>query len=312
MRPLALFAFLAILLGCFACTTGSKAPVPANRFYAEGARALSGAEELATRGCSQGAVKSYFKAVELFTLADDQKALAACFNNIGNLYLSEGKSADALHYYRAARAIHTRSGNLEGTVRVLTNMAAAHLAEESPTKTEEHLNQAEELAAKEHFIWPQTLIVRANLKLHSGHAEAALALLLNADDGFKAPEEAFDASLHFALGQSFFALERYEEALDGFSKALDVDRKRGALRLMARDLREMGRSLAAMDRKDEAIWHLERALRISTLLGAATEQKALQELLIDLTGESGDSPSSITGYFIERWTSGESFAAPCN
>ena len=312
MRPLALFAFLAILLGCFACTTGGKAPVPSNRFYAEGARALAGADQLATRGCPQGAVEGYFKAVELFTLSDDQKALAACFNNIGNLYLGEGKSADALLYYRAARAIHTRSGNVEGNVRVLTNMAAAHLAEGSPDTAKEHLNQAEELMATEHFIWPQTVIVRANLRLHSGDTEGALELLLNVSTSMKAPEGPFAASLHFALGQSLFTLTRYDEALTHFSKALDVDRKRGALRLMARDLREMGRSLAALDRKDEGVWHLERALQISTLLGAATEQKALQELLIDLTGESGDSPSSVTGYFIERWTSGESFAAPCN
>jgi tetratricopeptide (TPR) repeat protein len=312
MRPLALFASLAILLGCFACTTGGKAPAPTTHFYTEGARALTSADQLATRGCNQGAVKSYFKAVELFTLADAQDALATCFNNMGNLYLGDGKTADALHYYREAQALHTRNGNLEGRVRVLTNMAAAYLADASPAKAEETLNQAEPLMTQGEIAWPQASVVRANLLLHSGNAQGALGLLLEAKSSLKAPEAPLTASLHFALGRSLFALNRYEEALTHFSKALDVDRKRGALSLMVKDLREMGRTLGAMDQPAEATRVLERALGIASLLGAEAQQMALQKMITDLPGDSEGSPSSVTDYFIERWTSGEIFAAPCN
>ena len=312
MRPLALFAFVAILLGCFACSSGGKAPAPTNRFYTDGARALTAGDRLATRGCSQGAVKSYFKAVELFTLADDQGALATCFNNIGNLYLGDDKSADALHYYREALELHTRNDNLEGRVRVLTNLASAQVAEDSPTKAEEHLDQADLLAAKGGISWPQTRIVRANLRLHQGDALGALTLLREVNSTLQAPEEALSASLHFALGRSYVALTQYDEALVHFSRALTVDRDRGALRLMVTDLREMGRTLMAMGREDDASWHLERALRISALLGEPAIHNELLDMLNNLTGTTEGPPSSITGYFLERWANGESFAAPCN
>ncbi|BCS97782.1 hypothetical protein DSLASN_34140 [Desulfoluna limicola] len=312
MRPLALFAFIAILLGCFACSTGGKAPTPTNRFYTDGARALTAGDQLATRGCTQGAVENYFKAVELFTLSDDQGALATCFNNIGTLYLGAGKSADALHYYTEALELHTRNGSLEGKVRVLTNRAAAHLAEDSPDKAEEDLTQAESLSAQGELSWPQTRIAQANLRLHKGEAQEALNRLLEVDASLTAPEEALSASLHFALGRGYFALTRYEDALGHFSRALTVDRKRGALRLMVTDLREMGRTLTAMEQPSEAAWHLERGLRISALLGAETEHKDLQNMLNNLTDAAEGAPSAVTGYFLERWANGESFAAPCN
>lgn len=309
MRPLALFTLMTLLVGC---ATGGKAPGPPNYFYDKGARALASGDRLATKGCNQNAVKSYFKAVELFTLADEQAALASCFNNIGNLYLGEGKSADALAYYREAAAIHTRSGNHKGLVRVWTNMAAAQLAAGAPAKADERLSQAEALAAETQAAWPPITLGRANLRLHRGDTQGALDLLLALDDRLKNPDAPVAAALHFALGRSYFALGRHGEALTAFSKALAVDRGRGALRLMARDLQEMGRTLAAMGRNDEAIWHLERALGITTLLGAAPEEKTLQDLLIDVAGNAEAPFFSVPGYFRDRWAHGESLAAPCD
>ncbi|WP_300672300.1 tetratricopeptide repeat protein [Desulfoluna sp.] len=312
MKPLALFASIAFLVGCSACAAGGKTPVTTNHFYEEGAQALTKGDRSATKGCNTGAIKYYFTAVELFTLADAPEALATCYNNIGTLYTGEGKRADALAYYREAQAIHTRMNNLQGNIRVLTNIATAYLADGTPDKAEASLNQADTLATEGQITWPQSTITRASLMLHRGDATGALALLLDLKTTIGAPEASLAASLHFTLGRSFFALTHHEEALAEFSKALDVDRKRGALHLMATDLREMGRCLAAMDRKDEAIWHLERALRITTLLGATGEQKVLQELVIELTGNTEAAPLSVSGYFIERWTHGDSFAAPCD
>jgi len=310
MRPLALFVLVAILAGCSACATGGKTPEPANHFYQKGARALTGADRLATRGCTQKAVTSYFKAVELFTLADDQEALAACFNNIGNLYLGNGQNAEALLYYRQARAIHTLSGNTEGEVRVLTNMAAAQLADGATAEAETHLNRAKAIASREGIARPQMGIVRANLMRKTGNTAEALTLLQAVATTVKASDTPLAASLYFAMGRSYVALKRYEEGLTKFSDALAVDRHRGALGLMVRDLREMSRCLAALNQKKEAAWHLERALGIATLLGAEPEQKAIQNELTNLTGETKASP--ISGYFMERWTQGESYASPCD
>jgi tetratricopeptide (TPR) repeat protein len=312
MRPVALMASIVMLLGCFACTFGGKTPAPPNRFFGEGARALAAGDSLATKGCYQGAIDKYFKAVELFTLSDDQEALASCFNNIGNLYLSDGKSTEALHYYREAETLHARSGNLMGRVRVLTNMAAANIAEDAPDKAEENLDQAEKLAEKGAFAWPQTTIVRANLIRHRNNAEEALALLLEVEGPLEDAEAPLTASFHFALGRTFFDLTRYGEALQRFSKALAIDRERGALRLMAGDLKEMGEALSAMERWDDAAWHLERALGISTLVGAEAEQKALKDRLTDLAGKTKGNPSPVSGYFQDRWEQGESVAPPCN
>jgi len=312
MRPLALFVSVAILAGCSACTTGGKAPVPTNPYYNKGVRALSGGDRLATRGCNRKAMESYFKAVELFTLGDDQKALAACYNNIGNLYLENGQYDDALVYYGQAQWIHTRSGNTEGQIRVLTNMAAAHLAKGSAAEAEAHLNRVKNIASSAGISWPQMDIVRANLLRETGDTQGALALLQTVEEKAKSPDAPLEASLHVALGKSYVATGRFKEALAEFSGALDVDRGRGALHRMAGDLREMGRCLTAMDQKEEAAWHLERALGIAVLLGADTEQKAIQGLLTDLTGETTAPSMPVSGYFLERWTHGESTASPCD
>lgn len=311
MRPLALFAFVAILAGGVACTSG-KAAVAPNRYFVDGARALSAGDQLATKGCTKGAVESYFRAVELFTLADDPEGLAASLTNIGNLYLGDGKSADALIYYREALSLHTRKGNLEGQVRVLTNMAAAHMGQKATDRAEEALAQAEGLIAQGGLSWPETRITRANLRLFTGNADGALALLREVENGLTAPDARLAASLHFSLGRTLSSLKRHDEALPEFAKALERDRIRGALPLMVGDLREMGTTLTALHRTDEAIWHLERAMGIATLLDATVESKALSAMIAGLSGETKGAPLSVTGYFVERWARGESFASPCH
>lgn len=300
-----------MLLGCVACTTGGKPPtVPP--YYAEGTRALAAGDRLATRGCSKKAVIGYFKAVELFTLADDQKGVATCFNNIGNLYLHDGKNDDALLYYREAYGIHTRQGVTKGRVRALTNMAAAFTHGESPDEATKALDQASKIASEAKLHWPQGDIIRASLTLQQGDAHGAIALLKKAEEDDVEPSPSIAAALHFTWGKSLFALENYEGSLTRFSKALDEDRRLGALPLMTKDLTEMGRTLAAMKRPQEARQHLDRALGIATLLGKTETQQSLEMMIRALPGKAATAAPSVTEYFLKRWTSGEQLAAPCN
>ncbi|VFQ43353.1 tetratricopeptide repeat protein [Desulfoluna butyratoxydans] len=310
MKPLALFISVAILAGCSACATGGKAPAPTNPFYTKGARAVETGDRFAIRGCSTKAVESYFKAVELFTLADDQDALAACFNNIGNVYLENGQAGDALVFYEQALWIHESSENTRGEVRVLTNMAAAHLMGRSAVLAESRLDLADSSALEVGFSWPQTQVVRANLMRETGDAQGALTMLQALAQKEQSPGLSFDASLNVAIGKCHLYLGRFDEAFTAFSKALKADQERGALLRMAGDLREMGRCLALMDQPEDAAWHLQRALGIALLLGDETEQEITETMLTDLPGEVGTTP--VPDYFLERWTQGDSSASPCD
>ncbi len=308
MPPLARLLAAIILLGCTAC---ASIKTPASSPYDEaGTQALATGDRLTTKGCYQGAVVHYFKAVEWFTLADKPEALATCFNNLGNLYLNEGKEREALHYYRESYEIHTRYGNTQGRIRLLTNMAAALVSDTSSQEAEETLHRAEALATQAKIDWPQALIVGAHLRLHQGDAPGALARL-RGTEGILTEPTPLAATLHFAWGKSLFALTRYDEALIHFSEALKRDRHRGALRLMIKDLREMGATLAALNREDEARVHLQRALGIATLLGAQAEQDAIRERLSPLTGQREGPYASVTDYFLERWRGEHRLTAPC-
>lgn len=310
MKPLALFISVAILAGCSACATGGKAPAPTNPFYTKGARAVETGDRLAIQGCSQKAVESYFKAVELFTLADDQDALAACFNNLGNLYLENGQETEALVYYEQALWLHGNRDNTRGEVRVLTNMAAAHLMGGSAILAENRLDLADSSALEAGFSWPQAQVVRANLMRETGDAQGALVMLQALAQKEQNPSPAFEASLNVALGKCHLYLGRFDEAFTAFSNALKADQKRGALLRMAGDLREMGRCLALMEQSEDAAWHLQRALGIALLLGDETEQEITEAMLIDLPGEIGSTP--VPDYFLERWAQGDSSASPCD
>ena len=310
-KPFAFIACATMLLGCVACTLGGKTPaVPP--YYAEGTQALALGDKLATRGCSKKAVLGYFKAVEFFTLADDQQGVATCFNNIGNLYLNDKKNSDALHYYREAYGIHTRQDDTKGRVRALTNMAVAFIRGESLGEAKNALDQASDIASEAKLPWPQGDVVRASLNLQWGDAHEAIVLLKRADKETTKPSSSIAASLHFTWGKSLFALEEYEEALTRFSKALDEDRRLGALPLMVKDLTEMGRTLTALDRPQEARQHLIRALGIATLRGKTTTQQSLEKMVRALPKDTATAAPSVTEYFLERWTSGERFTAPCN
>ncbi|VVS92589.1 tetratricopeptide repeat protein [Desulfoluna spongiiphila] len=310
MRPLALFVSIAILAGCSACATGGKAPAPTNPFHTKGVRALAGGDRLAVQGCSQKAMESYFKAVEHFTLADDQDALAACFNNIGNVYLENGQAGEALVFYEQALWIYESREDTRSEVRVLTNMAAAHLMSRSSVLAESRLDQADSSALEVGFSWPQTQVVRANLMRETGNAQGALAALQALAQKEQSPGPAFDASLNVALGKSHLYLGRFDEAFSAFSNALKVDQERGALLRMAGDLREMGRCLALMEQPKDAAWHLQRALGIALLLGDETEQEVTETMLTDLPGEIGSTP--VPDYFLERWAQGDSSTSPCD
>ena len=310
MKPLARLLFAAILLGCTACAS-VKTPYP-SPYDEAGAQALATGDRLTTKGCDKGAVVHYFKAVEFFTLADNPDALATCFNNIGNLYLNDGKNREALHYYREAYEIHTQYGNTRGRIRLLTNMAMALIPEASPEKAEEALHSAQRLSTQAKIPWPRTLIVEAHLRLRHGDASGALAILGHIRGEREASETPLAAALHFARGKSLFALTRYDEALIHFSHALTVDRHRGAGRLMIKDLTEMGRTLTAMEKRDAALFHLQRALGIATLLDAEEEQRKLQAMVIALSGHTSDSVTPISDYFLERWRGEHRLTAPCN
>ena len=299
-----LIAFLAMTLGCAKTTV---VPKPVASYLEDGAQAMTQGDEYALHGCKTMALTSYLKAVEYFTLSDDQRSLATACNNIGTLYLKEEKPQEAIHYLEEARLLHRLTGSIQGELRAITNLAATHALKKELEKAGSLLDEANALAQTHGITWTPAQLGRANLLLKQGEAPKALAIIARIEANAVERPEALAAAIHYAAGSALFASKQHKEALGRFQKALALDTRQSAFGLMADDMKEIALCLRELNKPLEATWYLRRGLKLSALLGENPKRQTFLALLQEMS----DQKSPVTDYLVNRWTKGDTFAAPC-
>ena len=307
MRRLSGWLLVALLIATAACSKTAVAPKAATAYNKSGARSISKGDSYALKGCRKKALLHYFKAVEFFTLSDNQKFLATAYNNIGALYLDEKKPDEALHYFKSARKLHLFLRTEKEEARALTNTASALLLKGALAEAAHALEEAEKIQGPS----SSTRLARAHLCLKMNEPQKAIDAL-GTPKTFEKTAPATTSAASYTLGLGLKALEKHSLALAAFEKALAIDTQRGAFSLMAKDMREIAFCLKKIEKNSRALWYAGRAFSLFTLANDAAGQQELELFMQELSGTSVKENAPVIDHFAKRWRNGKALASPCD
>ncbi len=230
------------------------------------------------QGCYAAAMKSYYRACELYSASDQTAGVAMSLNNIGNVYRAMGEPAGALKYFEEAGTLYARSGEQQGLRQVLANRAAALIDLGRLDQADAVLAQAEKLDLPDKSGFLPLIIDRGILLTRRGDLNAAEKML---DTALAKPQagEPDAAAAHYAMGRLKMEMGQFKTASGYFQAALKADQAAGFYAGMADDLQRLGDAHSRLREPDAALDYWKRAVRIYALIGNNLETGAVVKKL---------------------------------
>jgi len=182
------------------------------------------------QGDLTGALMYYDTAMIIYNRVGDLQGVAACLNNLANVYNKQGESEKALKYHNESFALTKKTGRKEGMARSLGNIGNIYLG------------QGKLLQAIENYD--------ESLRLYE----------LNQDKGNAV------YSL-YSLGVVYMTLGDFDKAMDVCNKALAVSEKVGNLHLAHSILRLIGTLHGKRGNSTEEEEYLMKSLHLSESIG---------------------------------------------
>lgn len=293
------YAIIVILTTlCLACATaphqaGLPESIRKNTYYTNKGTALF------NKGCHQSAL-DYFQSVhQRYTAADNQEKVAETLTGIGDIYYRLGDMPSALRVYDDAIEVYQNLADDTGTVRALSNKAAALIALDRLDDAAAVLDRADALG-QERTQAALRLKTRALLLIRQNRMEPARALLDQALASVTTDEESLRSSVYFALGHIALLDNRPGPAKDQYNEALRIDRATGAYHDTARDLEAIGTCHARLGNYRAAVHYFKRSAKIFALLH---ENQRAESALAQLETSAAHTDIDIqaTVYWVRQW-----------
>lgn len=270
----------------------------------------SGTEQIALgnsaykHGCNAAALKSYYRAYELYSASDQPAGVAMSLNNMGNVYRALGKPADALKYFAEASILYARSGDRQGQRQVLANKAAALVDLGRLEQAEAALTQAEKIELPDAAGFLPLIVNRGVLLTRRGDFPAAertleTALAKSRAGGTDA------AAAHYAMGRLKMDMGQFKPASDHLQAALKADQAAGFYAGMADDLQRLGDAHSRLNEPDAALDYWKRSVRIYALIGNDQETGAVMNKLRTEAARTGASLEVVEA-FVKNCREGKS------
>ncbi|MCG6911568.1 MAG: tetratricopeptide repeat protein [Deltaproteobacteria bacterium] len=309
MRLFRIFLSYLFLFALIACAGGKAAhdrPDPAEPAVNELGRGIGWYEQ----GCYHKALDHLLRAHELFTAIDEVPGVAACLNNIGNVYAKIGDPESAMLFFDASHDLYGDLGDDGGAVQVMANKAALLIRENRQHEAQATLAAAEETADRNGITSVSLLKSRGMLmaaQQKTAEAERLFGEALEAAD----PESyATTGALHYALGNVMAETGRYDEGIAHYRKALDADRKTGFHSGIADDLSALGTLYQKRGEHAAASACFQRSIKIYALMGDGEKVTQSLEKLEVSVGEAGVD-TAVTKHFVNRWLNGNIRTSLC-
>lgn len=247
------------------------------------------------QGCYTAALKSYYRAYELYSASDQPAGVSMSLNNMGNVYRAKGEPAGALKYFEEAGTLYARSGDAHGLRQVLANKAAALMDLGRLDQAEAALGQAENLDLPDNPGFLPLIIDRGILLTHRGDFKAAEKML---DAALAKPQasEPDAAAAHYAMGRLKMDLGQVKTAAGYFQAALKADQAAGFYAGMADDLQRLGDAQSRLGEPDAALDYWKRAVRIYALIGKNQETGTVMQKLHAEAAKTGASLEIIEAF----------------
>jgi tetratricopeptide (TPR) repeat protein len=245
------------------------------------------------KGDLERALEYLKKAVEL----DPQNATA--LKRMGIIYLEEGQAQQARTSFEGAIAADPRDAGayfqLGQTLQLLQDPAGARRAYEQAIAADRTRPEPYSSLAK--------LLAQAGEQEASAQAEADFKRWETFDQELKrrmmaVNQNPSDARALLALGEMYFAVQKWPEALEWFLKSLNIDPKDAHTHLYCGIVRrELEEYEAATNHLKEAEFlapdSLDPKLELVRLYGATQDEKSLEELLTRIEIEAAQDPEAL-------------------
>lgn len=308
-KRLVYFILVLVALTAVACSGGPSVK-PSSQVSLDGLKTLRRGIGLYQKGCYHASLEHFMRAGELFAASDDLAGTAMTMNNIGNVYRQIGDSESARLFFDESFAMYSDLNEPEGALQALANQSALFIQNNDYDRAEAVLQQAESMSAAAGIVSASLLNNRGVLLTKRKDPAAAEAVLLQALS-IAAPENLrLVATVNASLGNLKMETGAYEESLQWFGKALEADRKSEFHLGMADDLTAMGRVYYLQKKYDRAWDFFQRGIKIHAIFGNLDKISEIKPML-KTAAEAAGRDSSVTFYFVDKWSAGDLKESPC-
>jgi tetratricopeptide (TPR) repeat protein len=211
------------------------------------------------QGNTTEALKCYFIALKILAKADDQPGIATCYNNLGNLYLTQGSGEDALKNYFESIRIREEIHDRPGMSASLNNIGNIYYGRKEYDKALEYYGKA---------------------------------LAINKEFGRKR----WISNNYLGIGSVYEELKEYDKALDNYRIALKIKSEIGDMNGIAAAYTSIGDVWLARRDFPKAKIYLDSALKIATGIGNIRMVQGTYDGLMKLSYARGDYKSAYDYY----------------
>jgi tetratricopeptide (TPR) repeat protein len=222
------------------------------------------------------------EALHLATEINDQKGMAASYNNLGIIYRNQGAFDKALEYYIISLKIYETLQNKEGIATTKNNISTIYSIKKEYGQAMKYLEESYNLFVE--LKDEQKIIGSMN---NLGNINTEIQLFEKAIKYFtQASQLSEKIGLKFAdplvnLGNIYFRQENYQRAVEQYEKALAIERgadnKLGALNVLT----NLGIAFAKAKQPQVARRYLDEAEKLSQELQAYAVLPAIYKALAE-------------------------------
>jgi tetratricopeptide (TPR) repeat protein len=209
------------------------------------------------------------EALALATEIDDQKGMAASYNNLGVAYRSQGALDKALEYYLTSLRTYNNLKNKEGIATTKNNIANIYSLKKDHSQAMKYFEESHALFIE---LGDQPKIIGSLNNLGNLHSDLqlydqALKYYTQAWDLSEKRGEPFSDPLN-NIGNLYYKQGNYPKATEYHQRALELAKKENNNMAILNILASLGEVSAKAGKSKQAQDYLEEALKMSNELQA--------------------------------------------
>ncbi len=305
------FVLLSVLFIFLSACAGGKSAPKQPKHISAGVLEINKGNVWFKKGCYRKSLEHFFLAHEFFTATDQLNGVAMTLNNIGNVYRITGDAKRAVLYYDESFCIYSNMNDYKGAVQAVSNKAAVFIRNGNLDEAEKILDQAEEIAKKNHVRFFPLLKNKGIFFIQKedfAQAEKYLNKALKESDTEDLSET---AAVNYALGSLMLETQEYERASGFFHAALTADRTAGFYKGIADDLAAIGNTFMDQGEFNSAVSYFKRSIKIYALIKSRNNVQKILEQLEEVSKKTG-TDTALTKHFINGWLEGDARTSLCD
>lgn len=209
------------------------------------------------------------EALSLATEINDQRGMAASYNNLGVAYKNQGALDKALEYYIRSLHIYETLDNKEGIATTKNNMASIYSIKGDYGQAMKYLNESHEqfVASNDEVKLVGSLNNLGNLHIDLQLYDKANQYFLQAYQLSEKLGQPFSDPMN-NMGNVFFKQGNYQRAIENYQKALEIERKENNRLGMLNTITNIGIAYTKAKQPKPATQYLDEAKALANELQA--------------------------------------------